>query len=314
MVNRNTRVLSAAAFWALACPVAFAQSYAPYEPVPAYPPEVYQAQDADGRYPPPPGYQDRAYPDQAYRAPAPRPAYGPPPTPRQSSGQAYYGQPQDRDGGYAQGARREVYDRRERSQRVETTYRFLSWSGKVEESRSDSRGYAYSYSSSHGYAGPGCPGAQPGERVLNCQYVPFAPPEPRREAESDVLTNLYIDGGVGPDVIAGGGGGGGGPSNGQVTLGTGFSGVSAPTFNGGGSGGGSGNGSGSGSGSGSSSSSSSASASASASLSANITLAGGFFVHGGGGHKGGGGHSSGCGCGSGGGAMTGWGGGGGHKK
>jgi len=354
MVNRITRILALAAFCAAPGAVAFAQAYAVDGPVPAYPPETYRAQDADGGY--------------AVRAAGPS--------------QAQYAQPyRDRDGsdrgrydqdGYDQGSRREqpqgraLEDQRaqrqapayqgayrqesgRRVERLEASYRFLSWAGKVEDSGVD-RG-AEAYASSQGYAGPSCPGVRPGERVLNCQYVPFAPPP---ERESDVqMANLYIDGGVGPSVIGGGGGGGGGPSNGQVTLGTGFSGVTAPTFSGGGSNGGgsspgsgsgSGNGSGSGSGTGvgtgsgsgigsatsSSSSSSSASASVSANISANITLAVGFFIHGGGGHGGGGkkGGGSSCGCGSsGGGGMTGWGGsggsggggmsgwsGGGHKK
>lgn len=340
MVNRITRILALAALCAAPASLAFAQAYANDGPAPAYPPEVYRAQDVDGGYGPATAYPDRVYSDQAHDAPRDRTPMGPPPMPRGPGDRDYYSQqpyayPED------QAYRRPPARAPAPARRVEASYRMLTWAGKVEDPGLD-RG-ADVYPPGQGYAGASCPGVQPGERVLNCQYVPFAPPP---EPESDTrLANLYIDGGVGPSVIGGGGGGGGGPSNGQVTLGTGFSGVTAPTFSGGGSnggnGGGSGNGSGNGSGTGSgtgvgtgsgsgigsatssSSSSSSASANASANISANITLAGGFFIHGGGGH--GGGKSGGCGCGSsGGGGMTGWGGSGsggmsgwssgGHKK
>lgn len=336
MVNRITRILALAALCAAPGTGAFAQAYAVDGPVPAYPPDVYRAQDADGGH----GVV-RSGPSQAHDRLADR-----------DDGRSDHAR-YDRDG-YDLGSRRglpqgrALEDRRaqrqgraydgayrqaeaRRAERVETSYRFLSWSGKVEERD----GYAYSESSdrdSDRRSGPRCPSVQTGERVLDCRYIPFAEPEP----QGAVLSSLYIDGGVGPNVIGGGGGGGGGPSNGQIFLGTGFSGVSVPTYtsgggnNGGGNGGGSGNGSGSGSGSGSgtgvgtgsgsgianssSSSSSSASASVSASLSSSITIGGGFFIHGGGGHwGGGGGKPGGCGCGSGGGGMSGWGGGG-HKK
>ena len=341
MVNRMTRILGAAALLAAAGSPVLAQSYAVSGPPPAYPPDVYQAQDADGGYAEASAGPGHAYYSQSYQD-------------HDRSDHARYDQ-----GGYDQGARREQpqgrawEDQRARRQspanenvyrqaparRVEASYRYLSWSGKVEEQDQERDGYADRNESSRAYStrhvGPQCPSVKTGERVLDCRYIPFAPPE----AQGEVLSSLYIDGGVGPTVIGGGGGGGGGASNGQIFLGTGFSGVSVPSFNGGGggNGGGSGNGSGSGSGSGtgvgtgtgtgsgvansSSSSSASASASVSASLSSSITIGGGFFYHGGGGHWGGGGKPSGpsCGCSTGGGMamnggghMGGWG--GGHKK
>jgi hypothetical protein len=176
MVNRITRIVALAALCAAPSGGAFAQAYAVDGPVPAYPPEVYRAQDADGGY-----AVMGAGPRQARDN---RPAW----TDDRSDHARY-----DRDG-YDQGSRREeprgraiederahrqasAYDRdyrrgtERRVERVETSYRFLSWSGKVEERN----GYA-DYDGQDRYsdrsAASRCPSVQTGERVLDCRYTP----------------------------------------------------------------------------------------------------------------------------------------------
>jgi hypothetical protein len=264
-----------------------------------------------------PAYQGQPD-DAAPYGPGPGPALrgGYPPA-RQAYDQGAYVQYGQGDAAYA--AAREQDDRRSRQGQVYRTS-FLTWSGKVEQQAYSSESYAYGSGQyvGQGRAGPGCPATRPGERVLSCHYVPFAPPPPPPEAEAGG-GDFYADGGVGPAVI--GGGGGGGPSNAQEMIGTSansgyfsFVGVRGSSSS---SASGSGMGSGSGTANASSSSASSASASISASLSSSISLSGGFFGHGGGGGHwggmsggvaagwGGGGHS--------GGSMGGWSGGGRRK-
>ncbi|HUO23185.1 MAG TPA: hypothetical protein VMU59_11770 [Caulobacteraceae bacterium] len=308
MVNRVTRIsvltgVLGAALAASAAP-AFAQTYVG---------DRYGA--GDGQPPlygaPPQSARPLQGPPQYAAQPAP---YAPPPTQAcgacgRSQGYAQQGYAQE---GYAE----QGYDRGAYAQaapRPAPATRYLTWGGKVEQRQYSSESYAYT---SGGYEYPrACPVAASGERVLSCQYVPFAPPAPPPEAEAPG-GDLFVDGGVGPSVIAGGGGGGGGPSNGQETIGTSANGgyFSFVGMRASGSGSGSGSGYGSGSGSGNANSSSFSSATSSSSVSANIsssiTIGGGFFIHGGGGggggHRGGGGSSCGC-SGGGSGGMSGWG-------